>query len=160
MRAALTLAGLLGVAPPALAQDAQRSSSTIVIEQVAASGRRLARAVLTCPNDHCEDVVRLDANGASFGMALRIDLSSDGARFTLRGCEPGAAEADCGPYGTFAGYQLLVPLGPEGYGRRAFVIGRTPPTAAGGTPGVEELVLRRESGVGFRLMIEVARRPK
>lgn len=160
MRAALTMAGLLGVVPPALAQDAQRPSSTVVIEQVAASGRRLALAALTCPKDHCEDVVRLDAHGASFGMAVRIDLSSDGARFTLRGCEPGAAEADCGPYGAFAGYQLLVPLGPEGYGRRTVVIGRTPPTMAGSPPGVEDLVLRRESGVGFLLMIEVARRPE
>lgn len=160
MRAAFALAVLLGATLPALAQDAQRPSSIVVIEQVAASGRRVALTVLTCPEDYCEDVVRLDANGASFGMAMRIDLSSDGARFTLRGCEPGGAETDCGPYGTFPGYQLRVPLGPEGYGSRSFVIGRMPPTMAGGTPGVEDLVLRRESGVGFRLMIEVARRPE
>ena len=104
---------------------------TIVVEQYSVAGRPLADAVLTCPGNQCEHVVRLDAAGASFGMAMRIVLDRSGAWFTLRGCEAGEGAEDCGSYGTGAADALLVPLDRNGYGRRAFVVGRIPAAVAG-----------------------------
>jgi hypothetical protein len=161
MRAAVFLAGLLGGAASAFPQNTPRPASTIVVEQVSASGRRLRQAVLTCPGDRCEHVVQLDADGASFGMAMRIHVDSHGARFIMRGCEPSGTEADCGLYGTSAADRLTVPLGADGFGSRTFTIARIPPAVLNDAPGLEAPVLRRESnGLRFHMLIEVARQPR
>ena len=161
MRAALFLGGLLGGAASAFAQDTPRPASTIVVEQVSASGRRLRQAALSCPGDRCEHVVQLEAGGAPFAMAMRIHIQRHGARFILRGCAPGGTEADCSNYGAGAADELTVPLGADGYGSRTFTLVRIPPTVLGETPGLETAVLRRESsGPRVHVVIEVARQPR
>ncbi|HWT10913.1 MAG TPA: hypothetical protein VN329_17210, partial [Roseomonas sp.] len=76
---ACAVACLVGADQPASAQSP--AAPTIVVEQYSVDGRPLADAVLTCPGNQCEHVVRLDAAGASFGMAMRIVLDRSGAWF-------------------------------------------------------------------------------